>query len=379
MPASIVNLGSIKTYSEGLSEAVTALREGGLVIFPTETVYGIGANAAKPQAVARLREAKGRAGAQPFTLHLGEPRDARKYVPEPSPVLKRLVRRGWPGPLTLIVRVGDPSQAEIAADLSPESLADLYQSGGVGMRVPEHEQTRYLLAESGVPVVASSANRAGNPAPTKLEDALSEVGEAVDVAIDGGTTPLLTASTIVEVNGSAWRILRQGTLDERRLKQMVQQNILFVCTGNTCRSPMAEYFFKQQLAEELGVDMSALEDHGFVVHSAGTFAPAGGPISSGSLEQLAKHGINAERHRSTPISTEGLHHANRIYVMTPDHRDAVLDLVPGAAQTIELLDPDRPIGDPVGGGPDEYHAAAEQIRAATQKRVESLLNEDRDW
>src|SRR5262249_34339239 len=145
MPPQIITFDEKNGYSSGVVELAQALISGALVIFPTETVYGIAANAAQPDAIARLRQAKGNLGDRPFTVHFARRQQAGWYVTKPRSVARRLSRKLWPGPLTLICEQGDPRSAEIAQRCPEGSLSNIFHDGSVGLRCPNHPAATALL------------------------------------------------------------------------------------------------------------------------------------------------------------------------------------------------------------------------------------------
>lgn len=379
MRTEIITSGDENRYDSSLRRAAAALRDGALVVFPTETVYGVAANALNADALARLQAVKQRDTGQPFTVHLAGRTEARRYVRSPPPLARRLARKAWPGPLTLVLRVPSPEQEEVAQTCPADRLTGIFREGKVGLRCPAHVVATDLLRGAGVPVVASSANRAGRPPPARCDEALRDLEGAVEFAIDAGRTRLSTASTIVEIEGRAWKIRREGAIDERTIRRMAVTEILMVCTGSSCRSPMAEYLFRTKLAARLGIPLEELAAEGYVVSSTGTAAFPGAGISTGSREELAKRGIDANGHRAQPLTVTLIQRTERIYTMSAEHRSAVLDLVPSAADRVFPLDAEGPVADPIGGGPEEYRACAAQIERAVDARLEEFVNEDRDW
>ncbi len=375
----IVSYNGTTVYSDSIRRAAEALRDGQLVAFPTETVYGIAASATNPDAMQRLRRLKQLQDDRPFTVHLSDRADAARFVTQSHPVARRLSRRAWPGPLTIVCEVPDPGSTEIGRPLSPQQRRELYFDGSIGLRLPAHPAALDLIRLAGVPVVGTSANRTGAPPPTDFSQVSQALSSELAFGIDAGRTRFDVASTVVQVKADGWTVLREGVLDERTLRRMARHETVMVCTGNSCRSPMAEYLYRRHLARRWDTTEAGLAGLGFRVSSAGVAAVEGGPVSRGALEELRVRGIDASAHESHLASVERLQRADRIYAMTPEHADRILELSPAGGVRVELLDPNGPIADPMGGGPDAYRACARQIEQAVLVRLEELLDEDRHW
>lgn len=181
----------------GVSEAARLLRAGRLVAFPTETVYGLGAHALNPAAVAGIFAAKGRPANDPLIVHLADADMLKVVARELSPQVALLAERFWPGPLTLIVPKTSAVPASVTAGLD-----------NVAVRVPAHPVARALLRQAGVPVAAPSANLFSRPSPTRAEHVLEDLQGRIDAVLDGGATSIGLESTIVDLVG--FRLLRPG-------------------------------------------------------------------------------------------------------------------------------------------------------------------------
>ena len=189
-----------------VAHAAALLRAGGVVAFPTETVYGLGADATDARAVARLFEIKGRPRFNPLIVHLAEPGDAETHA-EVDARARGLMERFWPGGLTVVLR------RRRASPLAPLALAGL---DTVALRCPAHPVARDLLTRCGRPVAAPSANRSGRLSPTAAAHVRSEFGGAVEVVLDGGPCPIGVESTVVDLTGEP-ALLRPGALDPAAL------------------------------------------------------------------------------------------------------------------------------------------------------------------
>lgn len=188
------------TWWPHIDEATRALAAGGLVVLPTDTVYGIAADAFKPEAVQALLDAKGRGRQMPPPVLIGDVRTMDGLADDIPDVVRELVERFWPGPLTIILR----AQPSLQWDLGETH-------GTVALRMPDHELALAVLRRTG-PLAVSSANLSGSPAATTAADAEAMLGTSVRVYLDGGTAPGGVASTIVDATGPELRIVREGAL-----------------------------------------------------------------------------------------------------------------------------------------------------------------------
>jgi len=195
---------------DDIAHAAAILRGGGLVAFPTETVYGLGADATNPDAVRRIFAAKGRPADHPLIVHVGDAGELGAWAREIPENARRLADVFWPGPLTLILR-------------RSASVSDLITGGQdtVGVRVPSHPVAQSLLRTFGGGIAAPSANRFGRISPTTAEHVRAELGDRVDLVLDGGASEVGIESAIVDVSGDVPRLLRPGMIGTRQIETVL--------------------------------------------------------------------------------------------------------------------------------------------------------------
>jgi L-threonylcarbamoyladenylate synthase len=200
----------VRATQTEIEKAVETLRAGDLVVFPTETVYGLGANASNPAAVRKIFEVKGRPADHPVIVHLDNPRYLHRWVSDVPRVAEQLAAMFWPGPLTLILP-------------KAENVNDIVTGGqdSIGIRIPSHPMAQQLLNAFGGGIAAPSANRYGRLSPTKPEHVRDELGEAVHVLLDGGDSPIGLESTIVSCLNNQVRLLRPGFITRSQIEQVV--------------------------------------------------------------------------------------------------------------------------------------------------------------
>ncbi len=200
----------VRASQTEIEKAVETLRAGDLVVFPTETVYGLGANASNPAAVRKIFEVKGRPADHPVIVHIDHQRYLHRWVSQMPPQAERLAAMFWPGPLTLILPKG-------------ENVNDIVTGGqnSIGIRIPSHPMAQQLLTAFGGGIAAPSANRYGRLSPTKPEHVRDELGDAVHVMLDGGDSPIGLESTIVSCLDGEVRLLRPGFITRSQIQQVV--------------------------------------------------------------------------------------------------------------------------------------------------------------
>lgn len=333
-----------------LQDAVHALKEGHPVVFPTETVYGIGIAASQKKHSGMIYDLKGREETKPLSLHIGDLdllNGSQIYFPR---VNYFLMHRFWPGPLTLVIK-----------KRSGEKM---------GYRFPSHKIFRRLVEMLGEPVLATSANKSGQAPALSLAKAREYFGEAVSVYLEGGTPEFQGASTVLDTSQYPPAWIREGArakeiraaLEEFEAMGFLKKKILIACSGNTCRSPMAEGWLRKYLQEKGWSDS-------FEVHSAGTAALAGLPPSQEAIEVMEEEHIDISQKRARPIHRELIRESNIIFVMTAGHKDTILEQVSDAENKVHILD----IPDPVGMDREQYRKTFELIRERILKEMTWLL------
>jgi protein-tyrosine phosphatase len=371
MPPVVINLRKADDSRDVVHRAVQTLVEGKLVVFPTETVYGLAASARRGDGVAKIYEAKGRADDVPLTLAIRSIEDALDYAPRLGVKAERLGRRCWPGPVTLVVKHGEDEG--LVRQLPAEVRAAVAPNGEVGLRVPAHDSVLDVLQMLAGPIVLTSANRSGEPPAITAQEAVNSFGNSVALVLDDGPCRYGQASTVVRVGPDCCQCLREGVVPRDVLERLAGMRIVIVCTGNTCRSPMAEAIMRRLVAERLACKPEEIESRGVTIESAGVSAAAGGCAAPEAVETMRQRGLDISRHETQPLTDKLVRYADVMLTLTSSHRQHIIRRWPEAAsRTLTLRVDERDIEDPIGGPPEVYQQCALQIEDSLRQRIAGM-------
>lgn len=333
--------------SELVAQVRDALAAGAAVVLPGDCGY-----------LALWRPGAGVELPTPSILAWGPDEVASRGWRVPS-AARRLMFRAWPAPLVV----------EIPAKTSPPppgASGEQTTDGFDRFRFPEHPLFELIIpavAPLGLVLVAETGDPTARAAAARL-------GDAVELAVNAGEIAV-EPPTVVRTAGGSYRVTEGGAFPADEVERLAARIVLFVCTGNTCRSPLAEALAKKALADRLGCAVDALPGRGFWVLSAGVAAHGGSAASEESVTVAAEFGASLDGHRSRPVNPQLLMAADDVIAMTRGHLHAMAARYPGAGPAPVLLCGDDDLDDPIGAGADVYRECARTIA----RHLERFLSE----
>lgn len=350
MPTIVIKVDPKNPDQKDLDTAVSYLKQGRIVAIPTETVYGLAANFSNKDALEKLYKIKNRPQDKPFTLAISKKEIIQDFVLELSPLSYKLMNRFWPGPLTLIFKAKDGNT--------------------IGFRLPKNKIALNILDRLNLPLALPSANISGEEPACIGKDVLRDLDGKVDLIIDAGKVELCKPSTIVDLSERIPKVVRVGAIKKEILEKIFREkNILFVCTGNTCRSVMAMGLLKKEIAKRADI----------LIDSAGIYAFDGQEASFEAKELLKNEGIDLSDYHAKSVNPNMIREADLILVMTSAHKQQLLLEYPFIKNRLYLLkefakitESPLDITDPVGQGSDVYKRVFIEIKQAVKNMVDLI-------
>ncbi len=361
MPREIF-LDQIADAREAVRTAVTELEAGEVVCLPDECGWHL-VGLATHHSSSQLLKIATEASQGQMAVGIPHACMVNDYVTEVSRLFSKLSSRCWPGPV--ILRGGAGHLEGLARQWPTESQNWALGASGRAFYCPAEPFAQQVLSAVSAPTL--SLVGATPDWPSRLSD------KEVSLHVRASRPRFTVAPTVVSVQGAKLQVEFQGVVSERMLERLAGEVYMFVCTGNTCRSPMAEAIFRKMLADRLKCREDELMDHGYVVLSAGLAAHRGASANPDAVTLLRREGIDLSEHESQPVTEELLFHCDYIFTMTRSHRDALLSSYPELADQIKLLSPEnQDVPDPIGAGIDEYFRCKETITNHLQRLLEGI-------
>lgn len=358
------------TADDVVTRAAEALRGGNLVGLPTETVFGVAASMAQSVGIQSLKEALNIRGHPAWVIHVSSSDAVGDFVAHVPPLARRLIRRLWPGPVSIQLPMDASDVERLAKSVGRQTAAEAMVDGCVTLRCTEIELTRRIIHAIDEPVTIVGIT--GSHRAESAENIPEPLRQKLSLVVAGPPPRYKNLSTVVRITGQHLEVVREGAMAERVIRRLEDMVIVFVCSGNTCRSPMAAGLAAQILAEKLHVPVEELPNQHVLVRSAGVHAASGMPAAPEAVKVVGEMGADIRKHRSMALTDDLLRRADMIYTMTQAHREEILSHAPSLSKKTFTLDPDGDIEDPIGKGEQVYRRTAQRMEKLIRNRVAEL-------
>jgi len=358
---------------EAVNQAIKALRSGGIIIYPTDTLYGFGVMINNKKAIKKLYDIKKRERKRPFSILINDIEQAEHICGGLTSREEEFFKRLLPGKITVLVKA--------KRKLNISGFENLNK---VGFRIPESNLCHLLVEKTGSPISSSSVNISFEPNINDSSEITEKFSKDVDVFLDSGPVFSLKGSSVVDLTTSPPTLVREGdiikeTIEKKlniKLSSSIKRNfiITFICSGNICRSPMAEGIFKKLLEKSRFIRQ-------VTVNSAGTLNLMPTRASEEAIKISHNHKVDINKHRSQPVEKLILDEANIIICMAAYHQNILLKNYPEYADKIyilknmnkekDLIDPS--IADPIGMTEEFYEQIYDQIESELRRILPHLM------
>ncbi len=322
-------MGHVRSANnESVKQAAVLLREGGLVAFPTETVYGLGANALDGKAVARIFEAKGRPQFNPLIVHVPDTDTAQQFV-QMNDYAKMAAAHFWPGPLTMILLQQNGAAISGLCSAGLPTLA---------VRIPQHKIAQQLLKEAGVPLAAPSANSSGNLSPTTPAHVAQSLGDKVDMILAAGTCDVGLESTVLDLSGETPVILRPGAITAEEIAEILGTDVTYEIEATDTKAPKSPGQLLRHYAPHIPVRLNAVDlEPGEALLAFGNdkFMGIKGGGAARDLPETARFNLSesADLHEAAANLFRMLHELDR-----PEHKAIAVMKIPDQGLGLAIND-----------------------------------------